>query len=173
MDRGYWTVPVDLVIFAYECVKLYKESKKRKSIGNPEDIKDVPRTPSSGPETNQYIVDNPEGGYPQIVEGDDTAYSCLHSPTTTKETSSVRRSRKKKPETIEKCLTGKVLSMGRSGMMNTFTTLDPLKLNSQLLPLITRYHLKKKLSCEPTISPLNDEIDFRVSFDDFDDEDYT
>ncbi|GKA58117.1 hypothetical protein Tco_0757305 [Tanacetum coccineum] len=31
----------------------------------------------------------------------------------------------------------------------------------------------KTLSCEPTISSLNDEIDFRVSFDDSDDEDYT
>ncbi|GJV36331.1 hypothetical protein Tco_1408808 [Tanacetum coccineum] len=28
------------------------------------------------------------------------------------------------------------------------------------------------LSCEPTVSFLNDEIDFRISFDDFDDEDY-
>ncbi|GKB61006.1 hypothetical protein Tco_0917192 [Tanacetum coccineum] len=36
-----------------------------------------------------------------------------------------------------------------------------------------RYHLKKILSCEPTVSSLNDEIDFRISFDDFDDEDYT
>ncbi|GKE27024.1 hypothetical protein Tco_1442408 [Tanacetum coccineum] len=32
---------------------------------------------------------------------------------------------------------------------------------------------KKTLSCEPTVSSLNDEIDFRVSFDDSDDEDYT
>ncbi|GJS56946.1 hypothetical protein Tco_0651730 [Tanacetum coccineum] len=31
---------------------------------------------------------------------------------------------------------------------------------------------EKTLSCEPTVSSLNDEIDFRVSFDDFDDEDY-
>ncbi|GKC53040.1 hypothetical protein Tco_1075785, partial [Tanacetum coccineum] len=30
------------------------------------------------------------------------------------------------------------------------------------------------LSCEPTVSSLNDnEIDFRISFDEFDDEDYT
>nr|GEU85038.1 hypothetical protein [Tanacetum cinerariifolium] len=29
------------------------------------------------------------------------------------------------------------------------------------------------LSCEPTISSLNDEIGFRILFDDFDDEDYT
>nr|GEX52971.1 hypothetical protein [Tanacetum cinerariifolium] len=30
------------------------------------------------------------------------------------------------------------------------------------------------LSCEPTVSPLNDnQIDFRISFDEFDDEDYT
>ncbi|GJU47315.1 hypothetical protein Tco_1204581 [Tanacetum coccineum] len=33
------------------------------------------------------------------------------------------------------------------------------------------YHLKTLL-CEPTVSSLNNEIDFRVSFDDFDDEDY-
>ncbi|GJV62609.1 hypothetical protein Tco_1473437 [Tanacetum coccineum] len=31
----------------------------------------------------------------------------------------------------------------------------------------------KTLSREPTVSSLNDEIDFRVSFDDSDDEDYT
>ncbi|GJS31011.1 hypothetical protein Tco_0491631 [Tanacetum coccineum] len=29
------------------------------------------------------------------------------------------------------------------------------------------------LSCEPTVSSLNDEIDFRISFDDSDEEDYT
>ncbi|GKD86225.1 hypothetical protein Tco_1357379 [Tanacetum coccineum] len=29
------------------------------------------------------------------------------------------------------------------------------------------------LSCEPTISPLNDKIDFRISFDESNDEDYT
>ncbi|GJY63404.1 hypothetical protein Tco_0464864 [Tanacetum coccineum] len=29
------------------------------------------------------------------------------------------------------------------------------------------------LSYEPTVSSLNDEIDFRISFDEFDDEDYT
>ncbi|GJY41845.1 hypothetical protein Tco_0429115 [Tanacetum coccineum] len=32
---------------------------------------------------------------------------------------------------------------------------------------------EKTLSCEPTVSFLNDEIDFRISFDDSDDEDYT
>ncbi|GKF61303.1 hypothetical protein Tco_0181357, partial [Tanacetum coccineum] len=29
------------------------------------------------------------------------------------------------------------------------------------------------LSCEPTVSSLNNEIDFRISFDKSDDEDYT
>nr|GEW88206.1 hypothetical protein [Tanacetum cinerariifolium] len=29
------------------------------------------------------------------------------------------------------------------------------------------------LSCEPTVSSLNNEIDFRISFDESDDEDYT
>nr|GEZ32295.1 hypothetical protein [Tanacetum cinerariifolium] len=32
---------------------------------------------------------------------------------------------------------------------------------------------KASLSCESTVSSLNDEIDFRVSFDDSDNEDYT
>ncbi|GJU87222.1 hypothetical protein Tco_1294768 [Tanacetum coccineum] len=32
---------------------------------------------------------------------------------------------------------------------------------------------EKTLSCKPTVSFLNDEIDFRISFDDSDDEDYT
>ncbi|GJZ57083.1 hypothetical protein Tco_0612577 [Tanacetum coccineum] len=33
---------------------------------------------------------------------------------------------------------------------------------------------KVALSCEPTVSPINDnQIDFRISFDEFDDEDYT
>ncbi|GJS16641.1 hypothetical protein Tco_0411113 [Tanacetum coccineum] len=33
--------------------------------------------------------------------------------------------------------------------------------------------LNETLSCEPTISSLNDEINFRISFDESDDEDYT
>ncbi|GKF67163.1 hypothetical protein Tco_0196842 [Tanacetum coccineum] len=32
---------------------------------------------------------------------------------------------------------------------------------------------KATLSCEPTVSSLNDEIDFRISFDEFNDEDCT
>ncbi|GJX45682.1 hypothetical protein Tco_0262358 [Tanacetum coccineum] len=32
---------------------------------------------------------------------------------------------------------------------------------------------EEALSCEPTVSSLNDEIDFRISFDESDDEDYT
>ncbi|GJX71872.1 hypothetical protein Tco_0309043 [Tanacetum coccineum] len=32
---------------------------------------------------------------------------------------------------------------------------------------------EKTVSCEPTVSSLNDEIDFRITFDDSDDEDYT
>ncbi|GJW79128.1 hypothetical protein Tco_0140810 [Tanacetum coccineum] len=32
---------------------------------------------------------------------------------------------------------------------------------------------EKTLSCEPTVSSLNDEIDFKISFDDSNDEDYT
>ncbi|GKB25976.1 hypothetical protein Tco_0865377 [Tanacetum coccineum] len=63
--------------------------------------------------------------------------------------------------------------MIRSGIMKTFTTSDMLKLNSQLVfnDTITS---DAALSCEPTVSSLNnDEIDFRISFDESDDEDCT
>ncbi|GJY23529.1 hypothetical protein Tco_0397187 [Tanacetum coccineum] len=47
------------------------------------------------------------------------------------------------------------------------------------VPALTKNHKRKEdqyalaLSCEPTVSPLNDEIDFRISFDESDDEDCT
>ncbi|GJR15904.1 retrovirus-related pol polyprotein from transposon TNT 1-94 [Tanacetum coccineum] len=41
------------------------------------------------------------------------------------------------------------------------------------IAFIDKVSSKKTHSCEPTVSSLNDEIDFRVSFDDFEDEDYT
>nr|XP_043613372.1 sulfite exporter TauE/SafE family protein 4-like [Erigeron canadensis] len=42
-SSSYWLVtiiqfPVALAVFGYECVKLYKESKRRKSMGNPESV---------------------------------------------------------------------------------------------------------------------------------------
>ncbi|GKA74664.1 hypothetical protein Tco_0780966 [Tanacetum coccineum] len=42
-----------------------------------------------------------------------------------------------------------------------------------VIAFIDEVSSEKTLSCEPTVSSLNDEIDFRVSFDDSDDEDYT
>ncbi|GJR56207.1 hypothetical protein Tco_1406728 [Tanacetum coccineum] len=80
--------------------------------------------------------------------------------------------RKKKLAGVVRCLTGKVLSMVRSSMMKTFTTLDPLKPNSQLVfdDAVTS---EVTHSCELRASSLNEnEIDFRISFDEFDDEDY-
>ncbi|GKB98760.1 hypothetical protein Tco_0984897 [Tanacetum coccineum] len=38
LEEEWITVPVALAIFAYECFKLYKESKKRNSTGNPESV---------------------------------------------------------------------------------------------------------------------------------------
>nr|GFA09023.1 hypothetical protein [Tanacetum cinerariifolium] len=76
------------------------------------------------------------------------------------------RFEEEKLENVGKCLIGKPLSMVRSGMMKTFMTSYPLKPNSQLSD--------ETLSCEPTVISLNDnEIEFRISFDESDDEDYT
>ncbi|GKD38556.1 hypothetical protein Tco_1258763 [Tanacetum coccineum] len=41
------------------------------------------------------------------------------------------------------------------------------------ITLINEISSKKTLSCEPTVSSLNNEVDFRISFDDSDDEDHT
>ncbi|GJU22935.1 hypothetical protein Tco_1156277 [Tanacetum coccineum] len=50
-----------------------------------------------------------------------------------------------------KCLTGKLLTIAFNDEVSS----------------------EKTLSCEPTVSSLNDEINFRISFDDSNDEDYT
>ncbi|GJR20332.1 hypothetical protein Tco_0065386 [Tanacetum coccineum] len=52
--------------------------------------------------------------------------------------------------------------------------LKSLNWNSQLQSLMTRLTSKAAISCAPMVSSLNDnEIDFRISFDESDDEDYT
>ncbi|GKC36616.1 hypothetical protein Tco_1049000 [Tanacetum coccineum] len=58
--------------------------------------------------------------------------------------------------------------MVRSGMMKTFSTEFPaIVFNDNLTSNETPF-------CEPTVSSLNNnEIDFRISFDEFEDEDYT
>ncbi|GKF02747.1 hypothetical protein Tco_0029670 [Tanacetum coccineum] len=71
-----------------------------------------------------------------------------------------------------RCITGKLLRMVRSGIMNhdlgyVETEFPAIVFNDTLTS-------KATLSCEPTASSLNDnEIDFIISFDDSDDEDYT
>ncbi|GJX09688.1 hypothetical protein Tco_0199547 [Tanacetum coccineum] len=60
------------------------------------------------------------------------------------------RLEEEKAQNMGKCLTGKLLTIAFNDEVPS----------------------EKTLSCEPTISSLNDEIDFRVSFDDSDDEDY-
>ncbi|GJV76744.1 Toll/interleukin-1 receptor domain-containing protein [Tanacetum coccineum] len=87
---------------------------------------------------------------------EDTAYPCLHSPKTTKETRSIRHCYRMDDQNIT---------------MEEYIRLKEEK--AQNVPLMMGFHLKKTLSCEPTVSSLNDEIDFRISFDDSDDEDYT
>ncbi|GJR27871.1 retrovirus-related pol polyprotein from transposon opus [Tanacetum coccineum] len=47
------------------------------------------------------------------------------------------------------------------------------KARRRAITLINETSSKKTLSCEPTVSSLNNEVDFRISFDDSDDEDHT
>nr|GEX68772.1 hypothetical protein [Tanacetum cinerariifolium] len=83
------------------------------------------------------------------------------------------RLEEKKLVGMVRCITGKLLGMVRSGMMKTFTTSDAFKIEFPSIVLDDALTSEKSLSCEPTVSSLNnDEIDFRISFDESDDEDY-
>ncbi|GJZ64637.1 hypothetical protein Tco_0621058 [Tanacetum coccineum] len=57
--------------------------------------------------------------------------------------------------------------------MEEYTRLEEEKARGRAIAFNDGVSSEKTLSCEPTVSSLNDEIDFRISFDDSDDEDYT
>ncbi|GJS03058.1 hypothetical protein Tco_0319566 [Tanacetum coccineum] len=74
------------------------------------------------------------------------------APTTLRGKNNIRLERKKRLENMGKCLTGKLLAIVFNDNLTSNET----------------------LSCEHTVSSLNDdEIDFRISCDESDDEDYT
>ncbi|GKB52701.1 hypothetical protein Tco_0903454 [Tanacetum coccineum] len=63
---------------------------------------------------------------------------------------------------------GKVFNWetAKYGKISVETEFSAIAFNDKISP-------EKTLSCEPTVSSLNDKIHFRISFDDSDDEDYT
>ncbi|GJV32632.1 hypothetical protein Tco_0549574 [Tanacetum coccineum] len=94
--------------------------------------------------------------------------------------------RKKKLVDVGKCLIEKLLSMVRSGMMKMFTISylnwydedvhDLASVETEFSAIVFNETLTSEttLSCEPTVSSLNnDEIDFRISFVESDDDDCT
>ncbi|GJR72390.1 hypothetical protein Tco_0084755 [Tanacetum coccineum] len=99
---------------------------------------------------NQYTVSIKE----------DTAYPCLHSPKTTKDTRPIRRIQRRSIRRIED-----IEDEDIHDLRSVETEFPSIAFNDEVSS-------EKTLSCEPTVSSLNDEIDFRISFDDSDDEDY-
>ncbi|GJT35563.1 hypothetical protein Tco_0925982 [Tanacetum coccineum] len=57
--------------------------------------------------------------------------------------------------------------------MEEYIRLEEEKAQKRAIAFNNKVSSEKTLSREPTVSSLNDEIDFRISFDDSDDEDYT
>ncbi|GJY40633.1 hypothetical protein Tco_0427903 [Tanacetum coccineum] len=57
--------------------------------------------------------------------------------------------------------------------MEEYIRLEEEKARKRAIAFNDKVSSEKTLSCEPTISSPNDEIEFRISFDDSDDEDYT
>ncbi|GJU12444.1 hypothetical protein Tco_1134840 [Tanacetum coccineum] len=82
---------------------------------------------------------------------EDTAYLCLDSPKTTKETRS------------------------NTPIWYNEDVHDLRSVENEFPAIVFNDSLtsNEKISCKPTVSSLNDEIDFRISFDESDDEDYT
>ncbi|GJV99178.1 hypothetical protein Tco_1554430 [Tanacetum coccineum] len=56
--------------------------------------------------------------------------------------------------------------------MEEYIRLEEEKARKRAIAFNDEVSSEKTLSCEPTVSSLNDEIDFRISFDDSDNEDY-
>ncbi|GKB92741.1 hypothetical protein Tco_0965013 [Tanacetum coccineum] len=56
---------------------------------------------------------------------------------------------------------------------NDDVEVSSIKTEFSAIALNDRLSSEKTLSCKPTVSSFNDEIDFKISFDDSDDEDYT
>ncbi|GJW71735.1 hypothetical protein Tco_0128652 [Tanacetum coccineum] len=100
---------------------------------------------------NEDIFEDYYSDYQYAVSiKEDTAYSCLHSPKTTKDKVQYAISRE-----------------------DQYTVLD-ISVETEFPAIAFNDGVSSKtLSCKPTVSFLNDEIDFRVSFDNSDDEDYT
>ncbi|GJY03270.1 hypothetical protein Tco_0361422, partial [Tanacetum coccineum] len=124
---------------------------------------------------NQYAVSIKE----------DTAYPCLHSPKTTKETSSIRRwtiqtllwrntsGSKEKAQKRGKVFNWETTKYGKIWYDEDIHDLRSVENEFPAIAFNNEVSSEKTLSCEPMVSSLNDEIDFRISFDDSDDEDYT
>ncbi|GJZ53842.1 hypothetical protein Tco_0608727 [Tanacetum coccineum] len=73
-----------------------------------------------------------------------------------------------------RCITGKLLRMVRYGVMKTLLLTRSVDNEFPLYSYNDALTYEVALSCEPTVSPLNDnQIDLRLSFDESDDEDYT
>ncbi|GJR84375.1 hypothetical protein Tco_0155160 [Tanacetum coccineum] len=57
--------------------------------------------------------------------------------------------------------------------MEEYIMLEEEKARRRAVTLIDEISSENTLSCKPTVSSLNNEVEFRISFDDFDDEDHT
>ncbi|GJZ61337.1 hypothetical protein Tco_0617474 [Tanacetum coccineum] len=109
------------------------------------------------------------------------AYLCLHSTKTTKETRSIRRIQERQYAVFK--LYGNKIFLKISNVVPTLKnpqyavskTLDTPSVKTEFPAIVFNDSLtsNKTPSCEPTVSSLNNnEIDFRISFNESDDEDY-
>nr|GEW57708.1 hypothetical protein [Tanacetum cinerariifolium] len=81
--------------------------------------------------------------------------------------------RKKKLIGVVRCITRKLLHMVRSWINDDVHDLESVEIEFPDIVFNDTLTSEAALSCEPTVISLNDEIDFKISFDESDDEDYT
>ncbi|GJS35562.1 hypothetical protein Tco_0533944 [Tanacetum coccineum] len=129
---------------------------------------------------NQYTVSIKE----------DTAYLCLHSQKTTKETRPIRlyygmddpniimeeyiKLEEEKAQKRRKVFNWETAKYGKIWYDKDVLDLRSVETEFPAIVFNDSLTSNEKPSCEPTVSSLYDnEIDFRISFDESDDEDYT
>ncbi|GJU78330.1 hypothetical protein Tco_1275400 [Tanacetum coccineum] len=155
--QGYVSYPIfvscaleELLVTPLPCSEKKGKKKKSQTVAQP-------KPKSQDPEASKALPQNRKNSKTQTTSLVQTSIKPPSEKVPTKDSNktlkwtiptllwkSISGLRKKRLENVVRCLTGKLLSMVRS-----------------------------ELSCKPTVSSLNNEIDFRVSFDDSDDEDYT
>ncbi|GKA63150.1 hypothetical protein Tco_0762756 [Tanacetum coccineum] len=125
---------------------------------------------------NTLVNEEKPTGFTSIrrIHQEDTAYSCLHFTRNHKDTKSNTQLEEEKARRRGQVYNWETVTYGKIWCNEDVYDLRSIETEFPAIVLNDALTSEVTLSCEPTVSPLNDnQIDFRISFDESDDEDYT